>query len=95
MRKEVEGLRTIAAEAVEEAERGLVKAERLLKDDANAAVLRVREKEEAKQGGAAAIAGLCAGGQEGVSNVRSMHGAEPAPALGASRHDVPDSRLYV
>ena len=65
MRKEVEGLRTIAAEAVEEAERGLVKAERLLKDDANAAVLRVREEEEAKQGGAAAIAGLLRGRTRG------------------------------
>ena len=39
VRKEVERLRTFPAETVEEAERGMDEAERLLKADANAAIL--------------------------------------------------------
>ena len=39
VRKEVERLRTFPAETVEESERGMDEAERLLKADANAAIL--------------------------------------------------------
>ena len=42
----VEELRTLPAEAVEEADRGIDEAERRLKADADAAVLGVREEEE-------------------------------------------------
>ena len=48
LRKEVEGLRTFAGQAVEEAERGLDEVERLLKADANAAFIGVWQEEEAK-----------------------------------------------
>ena len=42
----MEELRTLPAEAVEEADRGIDEVERRLKADADAAVLGVREEEE-------------------------------------------------